>query len=542
MLDDRFGDVGDVSLDGLMEDAGAGRITRSQLIAGAAALGVSASTMGALLASAGPAMAAGSAPKRGGTLRVAGGGNGQNDTLDTAKMVDPLDGMRIRSLYDQLFFSDHEYKPQPWLASEVESTKDAKIWTLRLVQGATFHNGAPVTAEDVQFTIKRTLDPATKAFGADVLAFMKGAQFTIMDPRTLRIKLATPYADLPSVFADPGTNILPKTFDQATANTAPIGSGPFKFESFTPGRESTFVRNENYWKSGYPFADKLVITDIADASARNNALLGGQVDLIVNISYSAAQPLKARGAQIINIPGTTTLPICCVMDMKPFNNAKLREAFALSIDRAKAVAIVFRGFGRVGNDQPISDAYPYHPVGLKTRKRDIPRAKQLLKEAGYPNGIDVTLITGDASPGMLDMATVIAGQVKDSGFRVKLRKWPADSFWNDVWLKKNFYTSAWTQKSTPELYLARTAYSKGQWNEAHIKDPQIDRLLTKARSITDPKARTKLYTQAMGRVQNTSSWINVGYGNLLHASSKNFKWEQAPPPLSAPHLFNANIS
>jgi peptide/nickel transport system substrate-binding protein len=427
------------------------------------------------------------------------------------------------------------------LAEEVESSPDAKTWTIRLVEGATFHDGAPVTAEDVQFTLERLRDPSVEALYADVLTFMEGSEMRVMDPRTLRITLQEGYGDFASVLADPGPNILPKTFDPATANTAPIGSGPFRFESFTPGTESTFVRNENYWKEGYPFVDELIITDIPDESARNNALLGGQVDLVVNIGYSSAEVLEAGGAKVIEIPGTTILPIVCVVDMEPFTNASLREALALAIDRPTVVDIVYKGYGRVGNDQPISDSYPYHPVGIVQREQDIPRAIELLAEAGYPDGIDLTMITGDASPGMLDLATVVADQVAEAGIRITLQRHPTDTFWDEVWLKEAFYTSAWTQKSTPDLFLGRTITSGASWNETHLSDPEIDRLLAEARANADPDERTRLYTDAMQRVHDAACWIIVGYGSLLHAGSQGFSWETLPPPLSAPHLFNASV-
>jgi peptide/nickel transport system substrate-binding protein len=519
-----------------------GRISRRELMVRAGILGISLTAIPALLAACANATST-STTNRGGTLRVAAGGNGQNDTLNTAKIVDPIDGIRILGLYDQLFQIDSHGNPQPWLCQSFDVSADAKTWTLRLVQGATWHNGAPVTADDVKFTINYLMDPATKANIAGNLGFLKGADLTVMDKRTLRVTLQNPYADLPAVFAHPGgTYILPQTYDASKANTAPIGSGPFKFVSFTPGTESTMVRNTNYWNSKYPLVDKLVITDITDTSARNNALIGNQVDLVININYSDAAPLKAGGAQVINLPGTVILPVVCVEDMTPMKNANVRMALALSIDRQKAVDIVYKGYGRIGNDQPISDSYPYHPVGIPQRTLDITKAKQLLSDAGYPNGIDLTLITADASPGMLDMSTVVAEQAAAAGFRITLKKWATDTFWDEVWLKQNFYMSAWTQAATPDLFLARSAITGAVWNETHISDPQLDTLLVQARQITDAAKRTQLYTQAMTIVWNHASWIIPGYGNTLHAGSSKFKWETPPPGRSAPSLHNASVS
>ncbi len=164
-----------------------GRVSRRELLVRAGVLGISMTAIPTLLAACASGSTSTSTTQRGGTLRVAAGGRGQNDTLDTTKIVDPIDGIRIMGIYDELFVIDSHGQPQHWLVNEHDVSSDARTWTLRLVQGATFHDGKPVTADDVKFTFNYLLDPTTKANIGGQLGFLKGADLTVMDKRTLRI-------------------------------------------------------------------------------------------------------------------------------------------------------------------------------------------------------------------------------------------------------------------------------------------------------------------------------------------------------------------
>ena len=530
-----------------MEDGG---MTRETFIARAAAIGLSASGIGALLG--GSVASAASRTMRGArvaavksTLSVVDVGSGTADTLDPHKQASPVDGMRITSLYDKLLVYNEHWEPQPWLAESVESSKDAKTWTVRLVSGATFHDGSPVTAADVKFTFEQILNPKVAAANADNFAFMKGARVKILDSRTIRYVLAQPFADVPAAFGDPsGVNILPHTWDSTKANTAPNGSGPFQFVSFTPGQESTMTKNPNYWKAGYPLVNQLSILSVPDESARVNSLLAGTVDLATNLDNSVITSVKAGGAQVIAIPGNGLAPIILAPDIAPYTwkDPRVREAFALAIDRKQIVDVVYSGYATVGNDQPIGPTYPNHPVGIPTRPRNIARAKQLLAAAGHPHGLTATLVTGNAGPGMVALATVVAQQAAEAGFNIKIDSWPASTYWSDVWLKKGFYVSNWSQRATPQLFLAETAYSNGIYNESHYRSKQVDKWLTEAVQTVTPAKRVKLYSEAMGAVAASAQWIIPAYASLIHCAVPGFKWKQLPPAQSDPYLFNASVT
>ena len=335
-----------------------GEMTRQDFLSRTAILGVSLSAAGALLAGAERAAAA---PKRTVVLRIGEVGKGAADTLNPHKQSTSMDGMRITSLYDKLFVNDSDYNPQPWLVKEFSGSKDSKTWTFR-IRDAEFQDGSKVTADDVKFTVEQILDPAVGArANALFVNFMKGATMTVVDPVTIRFNLAQPYPDLPAAFGDAGVNILPrKSFTDAKADTAPNGNGPFKLVSFAPGRESVMVQNPNYWNRKYPMVDELHLINIPDSNARANALLGGQIDLMTNVTYSLIPAFKGK-VKLFNIRGNNLTPIVVTPDVgnTPFKDHRVREALALSIDRPQILKIAYRGFGRIASDQPISDAYPY---------------------------------------------------------------------------------------------------------------------------------------------------------------------------------------
>jgi peptide/nickel transport system substrate-binding protein len=529
-----------------------GRVTRAQLFARATALGLSASSLAALAAACGGgssastgAVASGGAPgaiRRGGRLVVGERDGSAADSLSPFKVTTSIDGMRTRLLYDNLVEYNSAFEPQPRLAKEWESSSDQKQWTFRLVDNATFHDGTAVTADDVISTVNILLDEKAGATAGPALAFMKGAIMKKMDPHTVRFTLPKPYVDFPNVWGIDGTQIVPKNFDPKTADSAPNGSGPFKYASFTAGQESLFVKNESYWREGYPYLDEIQLIDITDENARNNAFLGGQIDVSPNVDVASIAVLEGANAKLLRIPGGSFVDIALVQDDVQFQDPRVREAFALAVDRQKVIDVVYLGNAHLGNDHPISESYPHAPTDIPQRERDVERAKQLLAEAGHPDGIDATLYTSDAGFGMVNTAVVVAGSLKEAGINVKVQKWPPDTYWSEVWLKKNMYVSFWSQRPIADVILSLGWSSGAPWNEGHINDPELDRLVAQAREIPDPDERKRLYTEALQRVHDSAATIIPAFSDLVHVARKTVTIEKMPPPVSTPDFHSAWLS
>src|SRR5713226_9363654 len=218
---------------------------------------------GALLAACGPGSStttagASPSPKKGGNMRVAILGGSPSDTLDANGEVVQPDAIRVMALYNSLVRLDTNAKVVMDLADSIVPNADASSWTIHLKKGITFHNGKDLTADDVIFTFRRIANPASPMVGATGLASVDLNALKAVDPLTVLVPMKTPYASFPEqISAAYNFGVVPVGYDPKN----PVGTGPFKYQSFTPGQQSVFVRNENYFKTGLPHLDQLTIID-----------------------------------------------------------------------------------------------------------------------------------------------------------------------------------------------------------------------------------------------------------------------------------------
>ena len=321
----------------------------------ATAAGASLLTAGTALAACGSSSSASSTstsasatPKRGGSLRVAMLGGTPADSLDADSEINFPEVMRNFALYNGLVALDASGKSIPMdLAEEIEPSTDARTWTIRVLPDVTFHNGQPLTAKDVAFTFQRIMNPKHPFSGASALAPID--HMTVMDNRTLRVSMKTPYATfIEQISGNYYFGIVPVGYDPRH----PVGTGPFKVESFTPGQQSVFVRNPHYHKSGLPYLDTLTIIDsFSDPTAAFNAVQSGTVDVFENAPPDLAAQVKSNPnlQSLISGPGIW-IPFTMRVDVAPFNDVRVRQAFRLLVDRQQMLASAVNGLGIVAND------------------------------------------------------------------------------------------------------------------------------------------------------------------------------------------------
>jgi peptide/nickel transport system substrate-binding protein len=236
--------------------------------------------------------ASGGGPQNtGGTLIHGATGGGSKDTLDPHAPVTNPDIARVCNLFEPLLFWNSNYEVEPALAESLESSSDAATWTIKLRQGVTFHNGKPVTADDVWFSLQRVADPKQPQSGGGQLSQIIDFQSTkVVDAATLQLVLNTPYAVLDMLLAEYTVGIIPTDFDINN----PVGTGAFAYKSFEPGKTSTFTKYADYWGDA-AFVDELQIQDFADDSAKVNALQAGQIQTVDNLPYNLIDALKGVG-------------------------------------------------------------------------------------------------------------------------------------------------------------------------------------------------------------------------------------------------------
>src|ERR1700710_51906 len=312
----------------------------------------------------------------GGTRIPATSGGSSKDTLDAHSPVESADIARCFQLYEPLLYWDHQYKIAPAVAESITPSADAKTWTIKLRQGVTFHNGKAVTPEDVLFTIQRVAGDKPTSAGGALAAIIDRSGTKKVDASTITVALKTPYAVLDWLFAEYPFGVVPTDYDP----TKPVGTGAFKYKSFTPGKQSVFERYDGYWGTKAKL-DQIQIQDFADSNALVNALQAGQIQTMDNLPYNLIKTVKGQGGTTLENKTGAWVPFTMRVDQKPFSDVRVRQALRLICDRQQMIDQALSGYGFLGNDlyAPFDPAYA---KDLPQRTQDINQAKSLLKAAG----------------------------------------------------------------------------------------------------------------------------------------------------------------
>jgi len=456
-------------------------------------------------------------PKRGGQLRAAITGGSSADTLNPLAAITNADFSRVDNLYEPLVGLTPGAQAQLVLAEEVTPNATATEWTIRLRPGITFHNGKDLTADDVIYTFQTILNPKAPAAAAAGLSSIDAKGLTKLDSLTVRIPCTTPFASLYEALAIPGySDVIPVGFNPS----APVGTGAFKLQSFTPGTQSVFVRYDGYWQSGLPYLDEVVITDYSDATSQVNALLAGQVDVVNLLSADVIAVVESQGKRILISDGGGWNPFTMRVDSAPFNDVRVRQAMRLIIDRPQMMQILFGGAGTLGNDV-FGIWAPEYDHSLPQRHQDIEQAKSLLKAAGQ-EGLTVQLVTSDIGQGTIQAAEVLAQQASAAGMHIDVRQVTTTEFYGPSYLKWVFAQDYWYYNFyLPQVSLA--TLPTAPFNETHFNNPAYNKLYQEAIATIDPAKRQEL-SHEMQRIDFTEGGLIIpffppvidGYGANVH--------------------------
>ncbi len=488
------------------------------LAGGLAACGSSGSSSSA--ASGGGSTPAGT-PKKGGNFRLGVTGGGASDIIDGQSIVTKPDQTRLIGSWETLMTYNEDYVlGTEGLAEEVDSSVPGQV-DVRLRSGIEFHNGKTLTADDVIYSIKRILNPKEGLFGAAGLASIDPNKLQKMDANTVRIGLKQPDSTIPDQLGQYFNGIVPVGYERKGALKW-VGTGPYKIQSFTPGQQSVAVRNENYWRpaSDGPWFDQVTVTDFADSAAQVNALIAGQLDAITDIPFAQIDTAKAQGIAILEGTGGGWLPLCMAIDMDPFTDVKVRQAFRLMADRQAMLEQVLSGHGSVANDifSPFDACYS---SDLAQREQDIEQAKSLLKSAGQ-DGMTVDLHTTNGAAGMVDSANVFASQCKAAGVTVNVKNDP--NYYGDQYLKLPFSVDFWgTRGYLPQVGLGMLPppcpYNETHWPPKSGEGADYISLYQQALKETDPTKRCDIIHEMQKAEYDVGGYIIPFFNNLVDAHS-----------------------
>jgi peptide/nickel transport system substrate-binding protein len=459
--------------------------SRRDVLAMLVAGGMQATLAGSLAAVATSAHA--ETPRKGGRIKVAGSTSGVSDTLDPAKQANYTDYVRGYMFYNGLTVLDGSLTPQPSLAEEF-TTKDAKTWVFKLRKGVTFHDGKPLTPQDVVFSMMRHKNPATGS-KAKVLADQI-EDVTATGPNEVTFRLTSPNADLPAIL---GTFHFHIVKDGTTDFNAGIGTGPYKVKEFKPGVRSIAVRNDNYWKPGRPYLDEIEYVGISDETARVNALLAGELDLIGTVNPRSIDRVNGSGKHaIFETKGVSYTDLIMRRDSGPGSNPDFVEAMKLLFNREQMLKSIQIGRGVVANDQPIAPGNRFYFQGLKQRPYDADKAKWHLQRAKL-GGASIPVVASPAATNSVEMALVLQYAARQAGLNLDVRNMPADGYWSQHWMKHPIGFGNVNTRPTADLALTLFFKSDAPWNEAAWKNEKFDQLLVAARGETDTAKRAQMY-------------------------------------------------
>ena len=468
--------------------------TRRDLLTMLVAGGMQASLAGGLATLATTAHA--QTPRKGGRITVATNASGVNDTLDPAKQANQTDYCRGFMFYNGLTVLDGSLTPHPQLAEEF-TTQDAKTWVFKLRKDVTFHDGKPLTPADVVFSIMRHKDAAT-ASRAKVLADQIES-VTASGPNEVTFRLSSPNADLPVIL---GTYHFHIVKAGTTDFNAGIGTGPYKLKELKPGVHSVAVRNENYWKPNRPYLDEIELVGITDESARINALLGGQLDLIQAVSPRSIERVTAGGKYaVFETKSVSYTDLIMRRDSTPGNNPDFVLAMKYLFNREQLLKTIQLGRGVVANDQPIATSNRFFYKGLPQRPYDLDKAKWHIQKANL-GSTPIPVVTSPAASNSVEIALVMQYAARQIGLNLDVKRMPADGYWSTHWMKHPVGFGNVNARPSADLALTLFFKSDAPWNEAGWKNEKFDQLLVAARGEVDQTKRAQMYTDMQVLINN----------------------------------------
>jgi len=456
-------------------------------------------------------------PPRGGTLRIS--------VDQAASVLNPLltrvnpEYLVAELLYSSLTRLTERMTAEPDLATTWSANDNLTEWTFRLRPNLMFHDGSPCTAKDVTATFSVILDPKIASPARTNVGPIAGVE--AKDPLTVVFHLASPYADMPVALSYTNARIIPAAYANAGGMEAlarkAVGTGPFTLVSFAPDREIVVARNPHYYAAPRPYVDRIEVMVYPDPTAEASALIAGDTDLMAATAPAEYQRLStAKGVKALRVSSGQFLNVNMRCDQKPFDDARLRQALALTVSRPDMVGFVADGYGTPGNDTPISSAYPFYD-NLPLRQPDISEAKALLSKAGYSNGIDLTLIASDTPATRTQLGVAISAMAKPAGFRINVQTMPHATYLAQVWKKGSFYVGFYNMQATMDAIYQLLYTSDAAWNETQWNNKQFDALVTAARQTTDTTKRRSLYDQAQVLQHNEVPSVIPVFFDLLAA-------------------------
>jgi peptide/nickel transport system substrate-binding protein len=447
-------------------------------------------------------------------LRLGIGGAAKGDSLDPATYRDTFCINVGRQIMNGLVEYDGEGRIVPELLESWEAEPGAASWTFNVRQGVEFHNAKTLTPDDIVYSINSHRENPLSLTG-NILKRIR--EVRAISGNQVRIDLLEGDADLPHVLGDYHLLVVPDGFKDWAH---PIGTGPFRFESFTSGVKANTVRQPNYWKAGGARVEAVESLAMNNDAARIDALLSGKVDVVNRVSPRQARQIEAGlGAGIKRTPGRYHVELAMQVDTAPFNSVDVRHALKFGIDRQAALDSLFGGFGSLGNDHPIAPSDPDFNSELAQTVYDPQRARHHLKNAGLDR-LEVKLHTSEAAfLGADTLAHNFASSAGDAGIQIDVAVESADTYWDRVWMKTPFFVGYWGGRPAATQMFEIAYRSSAPWNETKWRDSAFDALIASAKTELDDRKRRQYLWEMQAILHENGGAIIPAFKDWVDAAS-----------------------
>ncbi|MGI6616335.1 MAG: ABC transporter substrate-binding protein [Dethiobacteria bacterium] len=445
-------------------------------------------------------------------------------SMDPSFANTAADYTAIRTWNDCLVFLDEEGLPDldRSVAESWESNEAGDVWTFKIPEGILFHDGKELTSKDIKFTYDRLRDPDV---GTSAVSTYEGIDaINTPDDYLVVFELKESNPDFLIDLATHQSMILDA--DNTDFETNFNGIGPFKVDQYIPEDRLTLTRHEDYWRkdkdgNALPYLEKLDLIMITDAATRVDALRSGEIDILSNLTGEYLEMLeKEEGLQILRGPSNTHYVIRMRADKAPFDDPRVVQALKLGTDYQELAEIAYEGTGITGNGTPIGPAYGEYYYDGFTPKRDIEKAKELLAEAGYGDGLDLELFTESGSKIQRDHASIWQEQMKAIGVNVDVQLTTSEDYYGK-WLDLDLGITSWGHRANPYHYLALAYVTGAPWNESHFYDAEIDGMVKELGSEMDHARRVELYHEIQKGMIDRAPIIISGFNECILGCNKN---------------------
>lgn len=431
----------------------------------------------------------------GGTLRIALGANLR--ALDPAKTTTGEEYIYDNLVFNGLTRMREDLVVEPELAERWSFSEDLRTWTFALRRGVKFHNGREMTARDVIATYERILDPATAAAPRSNYTMIE--RMDAPDPYTVIFHLSFPYGGFADILTDRQVKIVPHDLVDQLA-TAPVGTGPFMFRSYTPGDRLVLARFPDYFESGQPRFEQVELRIIPEMSVRLAALQAGDMEVVWDIPPEQVKPLGENRALRVESVATGSWDAAIMNNaIPPFNDPRVRRAFHIGVDKRDVVELVLFGEG-APTHSPIPPNHPFFAADIPLNRADPAAARRLLAEAGHRSGVRVPLVVPVGRPVRERLGVTLQQLARPAGFEIEIQRVPFGRYNAEVSGKAPFYIDGYFARPTIDTGTHPFLHSQGTWNQRlwHYRNAEVDRALDAARLTGDP-AKQKVEYLAMQR-------------------------------------------